>query len=92
MPTSESGLRCCAIVFALALVAGCGDGGGGGDGVSATSASSLPPPRAVEQSDLQIAAAIYQGVPRTPADFYSEASSNAQGTVATLHVKNTGVS
>jgi hypothetical protein len=81
-------LRGCAIVFAIALVAGCG---GGGDGGSATSASSLPPPRAVEQSDLQIAAAIYQGVPRTPPDFYSEASSNAQGTVATLHVKNTDI-
>ena len=65
-------------------------GGGSGGETSATAASSAPP-RPVEQSDLQIASAIYSGGSRTPADFSIETPPNVQGVVATSHVKNTDV-
>ena len=46
----------------------CGGGGGGGEG-DTSSASAIVTPRPVEQTDLQIAAAIYAGTSRTPAEF-----------------------
>lgn len=73
-------------MIALALSA-CG-GGGGGSGAT-TTAASFAPPRAVEQSDLQIASAIYSGGSRTPAGFATDTPPNVQGVVATSHVKNT---
>jgi hypothetical protein len=78
-----------AIIAAMLLIAGCGGSSGGDD--SSTSPASIAPPRAVEQSDLQIAAALYQGTARTPPEFYSEVSSSGHTTVATLHVKNTDI-
>jgi hypothetical protein len=87
MQTLISNLRCCAIASAVLLV-GCG--GGGGES-SSTSPAAIAPPRPVEQSDLQIAATIYQGTDRTPSGFYSEASPGGHASVATLHVKNTDI-
>jgi hypothetical protein len=88
VPTLDSQLRWCASIFVLLLISGCGGGSGGN---ASASSASVTPPRAVEQSDLQIAAAIYQGTARTPPGFYSEASSNGHASVATLHVKNTDI-
>ncbi|HVF17559.1 MAG TPA: hypothetical protein VNA21_11630, partial [Steroidobacteraceae bacterium] len=89
MPTFEPQLRCCAIVSAALFMVACGGGGSGSS--SSPSAAAAPLPRAVEQSDLQIAALIYSGTARTPAGFYSETSSKGHANVATLHVKNTDV-
>lgn len=75
------------LAVALALSA-CG-GGSGGDATA--TAASFAPPRPVEQSDLQIASAIYSGGSRTPTGFATEAPPNVQGIVATSHLKNTDV-
>jgi hypothetical protein len=80
----------CVIASAALVLSSCG-GGGGGD--SASSAPSIAAPaRPVEQSDLQIASAIYDGSnARTPAGFYAETAPSGQANVATMHVKNTDI-
>jgi hypothetical protein len=70
------------------LLSGCG--GGGGDD-SSSSAAAITPPRAVEQTDLQIASAIYGGGPRTPNGFYAESAPSGHANVATTHLKNTDI-
>jgi hypothetical protein len=72
------------------LLSACGGGGGGGEG-DTSSASAIVTPRPVEQTDLQIAAAIYAGTSRTPADFYSETVPSGHEVVAKTHVKNTDI-
>lgn len=81
-------LRVPVLATAFALSA-CGGGGGGSDATA--TAASFAPPRPVEQSDLQIASAIYSGSSRTPAGFAVETPPNVQGVVATSHVKNTDI-
>jgi hypothetical protein len=88
VPSRHSQLRLLMLAVTLAVSA-CGGGGGGGD--TTATAASLTPPRPVEQSDLQIASAIYSGNSRTPAGFAIETPPNVQGVVATAHVKNTDV-
>jgi hypothetical protein len=78
-----------ALASTALLLTGCGGGGGGGE--SATSAASLAPPRPIEQTDLQIATAIYAGSARTPVGFYAETPPSGHSNVATMHVKNTDV-
>jgi hypothetical protein len=70
-----------------AMLASCG-GGGGEDAASRPAMASERP---VEQSDLEIAQLIYEGIPRTPPDFYSDPMPSGQDHVATLHLKNADV-
>jgi hypothetical protein len=72
------------------LLSACG-GGGGSDANTSSSAAAIATPRAVEQTDLQIATAIYAGTSRTPADFYSETVPSGHEVVAKTHVKNTDI-
>jgi hypothetical protein len=79
------------LLASIALIAsGCGGGGGGG-GSSSSSAAAITPARAVEQTDLEIAAAIYTGTTRTPSGFYAETVPSGHANVATTHVKNTDI-
>jgi hypothetical protein len=64
--------------------------GGGGESASSSQPATIAP-RPVEQSDLQIASALYSGTTRVPVDFYAEKAAGAQSTVATTHIKNTDV-
>jgi len=72
---------------AALLVASCGGGGGSGSSSSSNAVASRP----VEQSDQQIATAIYIGSARTPAGFYAESPPSGHALVATTHLKNTDV-
>jgi len=74
-----------ATLAVAALLASCG---GGGAGDPAASSAAAAPPRAVEQSDLEIAQTIYGGSPRTPAGFYSDPMPAGQDHVATMHLKS----
>lgn len=72
----------------------CGGGGGGGD--SAPAPSAAPPPvtvtnRPTSLSDLDIAARLYAGTHRTPADFASDQPPTSYTYVSTQHLKNTDV-
>jgi hypothetical protein len=79
----------CVIASTALVLSSCG-GGGGGD--SASSAPSIAAPaRPVEQTDSQIASAIYGGSARTPLGFYAETPPSGQANVATMHVKNTDI-
>lgn len=76
-----------AVALATAvLLSSCG---GGGSGAPASPATVTPPPRAVEQSDLQIAQLLYAGTPRTPAGFEEDAPT--AGHSSTSHLKNTDI-
>ncbi len=73
----------------------CGGGSGGGSSAGGGTAASPPPsaapivvPRAVEQTDLQIAQLIYAGEPRTPEGFYRDSAPSGHAYVATAHLKN----
>jgi hypothetical protein len=74
---------------ATLLLSSCGGGGSGGD-VPASPAQ-VAPPRAVDQSDLQIAQLLYAGTPRTPAGFYEDSKPSGQEHVSTVHLKNTDI-
>jgi hypothetical protein len=52
------------------------------------SAAPIIVPRAVEQTDLQIAQLIYAGEPRTPEGFYRDSAPSGHEYVATAHLKN----
>jgi len=74
----------------LATAAGCG---GGTDVTSLPAAA--PTPAAVygiSQSNIEIAAALYQDSSRTPAGFYADPPPPGESSVATYHVKNSDVS
>jgi hypothetical protein len=75
-------------VLAAAALSACG-GGGGGD--SAPAPAAIAPPRAVTQSDLQIAQSVYGSGPRTPAGFYSDPVPSGHQYVSTMHLKNSDV-
>lgn len=73
-----------------AVVLGCAGtllscGGGSSGDESATAA----PPRAVAQSDLEIAALLYSDSARTPPGFYADPAPPSAAYVATFHLKNT---
>ncbi len=70
------------------LLSSCG--GGGGDSNAPASPAQITP-RAIAQSDLQIAQLLYAGTPRTPAGFHEEGKPSGQDHVATMHLKNTDV-
>jgi hypothetical protein len=73
--------------MAAIFVSACG---GGGDSSAPAPAASAPP-RAVQQSDLQIAQSVYGSGPRTPAGFYSDPPPSGHDYVSTLHLKNADV-
>ena len=77
-------------VLAAMFVASCGGGGGGGDAAApaTTTSAAFVPARAVQQTDLDIASAIYSGK-RAPDDFYAEPVPSGYEVVATVHLKNT---
>jgi hypothetical protein len=86
----------------LALSSSCGGGGGGsggdtgGQSVStpssvSTSSSVSTPPRAVEQSDLDIAQSVYGEKSRTPNGFYTEAKPASYQYVSTTQLKNADI-
>jgi hypothetical protein len=81
------GARCGWLAAAVAL-ASCGGGGDGG-GAAQSPAPAATAPRAVSQSDLEIAQAVYGGSPRTPDGFYSDSAPSGHDLVATTHLKNT---
>jgi hypothetical protein len=83
-------LRWQALAATAWLLSGCGGGGGGG-GASSPSTASIAPPRAVDQTDLQIASAVYDGSARTPSGFYAESKPSGHANVATTHVKNSDI-
>lgn len=70
---------------ATLLLSSCG--GGGSD--APASPAQVAPPRAVGESDLQIAQLLYAGTPRTPAGFYEDSQPSGHDHVATVHLKNT---
>lgn len=81
-----------------ALLAACGGGGGAAGANAPTSgppaagaSTSQPAPRAVPQSDLEIAQQVYAGLQRVPAGFYEEPAAPWTGQVATLHLKNSDI-
>lgn len=76
-------------IVATLLLSSCGGGGGGSD--APASPAQVAPPRAVAQSDLQIAQLLYTGTPRTPAGFHQETRPSGQDHVATMHLKNTDI-
>ena len=80
----------CVIASTVLVLSSCGGGGGGGDS-AASAPSAAAPVRPVEQSDFQIATAIYEGSARTPFGFYSESPPSGHANVATMHVKNTDI-
>jgi hypothetical protein len=75
---------------ALAALALSACGGGGGDSAAPTPAASAPP-RAVPQSDLEIAQSVYGTAPRTPVGFYSDPAPSGHDYVSTMHLKNADV-
>jgi hypothetical protein len=75
-------------VAAAVVLSACG--GGGGDSSAPAPAASAPP-RAVTQSDLQIAQSVYGSGPRTPAGFYSDPPPSGHDYVSTTHLKNADV-
>ncbi len=80
-----------AIALATVLpLSGCGGGGGDSDPAPATPAA-VAPPRAVTQSDLEIAQLLYAGTPRTPADFQPDAPPTGHTHASTVHLKNTDI-
>jgi hypothetical protein len=81
----------CAALLASVLLSSCGGGSGGAQPSAPTGQSSAPPPRAVEQSDVQIAQQLYAGSPRTPAGFYGDQVPSGHEHVATVHLKNADV-
>ncbi|MET0658450.1 MAG: hypothetical protein ABW110_09890 [Steroidobacteraceae bacterium] len=90
-------LRCLGL-SAVLCVSSCGGGGGGSDsgGGGSDSGGSSPASIPVSQrptslTDLQIAQLLYEGSPRTPADFYAEAAPASYAYVNTSHLKNTDV-
>jgi len=89
VPTRHVQWPTCVAASTALVLSSCGGGGGGGE--SASSAPSIAAARPVEQTDLQIANAIYDGSTRTPAGFYSESAPTGQANVATMHVKNTDI-
>jgi hypothetical protein len=78
-----------AVTLAVTVALGSCGGSGGGNAPSAAPALTAPP-RAIEQSDLQIAQTLYAGTPRTPPGFYQDPDL-ADTNVATRHLKNTDV-
>ncbi len=90
MPSPHFQIRWPVLASAL-LLSACGGGGGGDSGGSSSSTASVTPSRPVDQSDLQIASAIYGGGARTPSGFYAESTPGGHAHVATMHVKNTDV-
>jgi hypothetical protein len=80
-----------AVLSGAVATSSCGGGGSGGAGNANPPAAAPPPvvvPRAVAQSDLEIAQTLYAGTPRTPEGFYAEATVPAQDPVAISHLKN----
>lgn len=71
-------------VLPAALLVACGGGGG------ATTSSSPAAARPVDQTDLEIASAVYSDS-RTPDGFYSESAPSGYDVVEKMHVKNTDV-
>jgi hypothetical protein len=86
----------------LALTSSCGGGGGGGGSASGAQTSSTPssvstptavpaPSRPVDQSDLDIAQAVFGEKSRTPNGFYSESKPSGYQYVSTTQLKNADV-
>lgn len=69
------------------LLASCGGGGSEDAGTGGGALAARP----VEQSDLQIANALFSGATRTPANFYVETPPSGHELVATTHLKNTDI-
>jgi hypothetical protein len=95
-------LRIAFILVAITLlITACGGGGGSGGVASSSSGNSQPasvstPPApsapTTSSADLDLAARLYKGDARTPADFDVESRpSNVAGTLSTRHLKNTDV-
>jgi hypothetical protein len=89
VPNRYPQLRWPLLAATALLLSGCGGGGGGSE--SSPSSASIASPRPVEQTDLQIASAIYDGSARTPNGFYAEAIASGHANIATTHVKNTDI-
>lgn len=82
--------RILAVASAVIVTSSCGGGGGGSSGAPTNAAPPSSAPivtRAVTQSDLEIAKAIYAGTPRTPEGFYEDAEPSGAEYVATAHLK-----
>ena len=78
---------CCVLVSAMLLLNACGGGG------EPTTPVSGGVDAATQEYQRGLAQKAYDGVPRTPADFYSDPPlPGAAGTVATTHLKNSDVS
>lgn len=86
----HSRMRVRLAVATACLLSGCG-GGGGESGGASSNAPATVAPRPVEQTDLEIAAAIYAGDSRTPAGFYSESAPSGHAAIAKSHLKNTDI-
>jgi hypothetical protein len=65
--------------------------GGGGSDSSAPTPTASAPPRAVTQSDLEIAQSVYGAGPRTPVGFYNDPAPTGHDYVSTMHLKNSDV-
>jgi hypothetical protein len=84
----------------LALSSSCGGGGGGASNSTASNSHSTPqtvsnppapPARPVDQSDLQIAQAVFGETARTPSNFYRDAKPSGYQSVATTQLKNSDI-
>jgi hypothetical protein len=82
-------MRIATLIATIALVS-CG-GGGGGSSPTNPSPGAQSLSRPVEQTDLEIAQAIYGGTPRTPADFQMDSPASGHEFVSTTHLKNTDI-
>jgi len=83
--------RVCATLVSAVLLNGCGGGGSDSSGGSTTAQPAATPSRPIEQTNLQIASALYDGSVRVPADFSVDSVPSGHAAVATTHVKNTDV-
>jgi hypothetical protein len=80
-----------ATLAAAFVLVGCGGGGGDQSPPANPHTVTLAPSRPIEQSDIQIAQAIYGAGQRTPPDFYNDPAPSGYSFVATSHLKNTDV-
>lgn len=78
------------VLAAASVLAACGGGGGASDAPASNVQTAKAASRPVEQTDLEIAAAIYSGM-RTPQGFQVDAAPSEHAFVATLHLKNTDI-
>ncbi len=86
MPGNHA-LRRAIHVLAALLLGSCGGGGGGAPAASSTAAA-----YGISQSNLEIAAALYQDAQRTPPGFMDDPPPAGAGLVATRHLQSNDLS